>query len=212
MPTRKRGPFPCMAQHRLFRLSPSYMSFSKRRQHMSLPQTPEILVGFRDSPWFLAILMETGAKSPRKVAQQRGLPQEPMPDTCLASSLTPTCRSSMRVWKTAASSFTSSRKSTLPSEVKKKTILFLSKVYSARRSFIGTLNFSIFFRQISKADFSLSLFRSSWAISFMVALRMAGFKGASSSSTGCLGMITTLPYSSPRDVSTITPSSRWISR
>ena len=35
--------------------------------------------------------METGAKSPRNVAQHKGLPQGPIPDTCLASSLTPTC-------------------------------------------------------------------------------------------------------------------------
>ena len=97
----------------------------------------------------------------------------------------------MRVWKTAASSFTNSLKSTRPSEVKKKTILFLSNVYSARKSFIGTLNFSIFWRQISKADFSLALFRSSCAISLIVALRMTGFIGFSSSFSASVGIVTT---------------------
>ena len=79
---------------------------------------PEILVGLRDRPCSLAILMDTGWNSPKKVAQQNGRPQIPSPPSILASSRTPICRSSMRVLNTEARSLTSSRKSTRPSAVK----------------------------------------------------------------------------------------------
>ena len=82
------------------------------------PQTPEIFVGFRERFCSFAILMETCPKSVRHRAQQRALPQLPMPPTSFASSRIPICLSSMRVRKTDARSFTSSRKSTLPSDVK----------------------------------------------------------------------------------------------
>ena len=41
----------------------SYVSASFFRQHISLPHTPEILVGFKDRFCSFAILMDTGAKS-----------------------------------------------------------------------------------------------------------------------------------------------------
>ena len=105
---------------------------------MSRPQVPEILVGFRERFWVLAILMDTGWNSSRKEAQQKGVPQMPRPPSILASSRTPICRSSMRVWKTPARSFTRARKSTRPSAVKKKRILFPSKLYSTSTSFISS--------------------------------------------------------------------------
>ena len=85
---------------------------------MRRPQQPEILVGFRDRFWLLAMRMETGSKSPIQEAQHRGRPQQPMPPTMRASSRTPIWRSSMRVRKTEARSLTSSRKSMRPSAVK----------------------------------------------------------------------------------------------
>ena len=65
-----------------------------------------------------AILMETGINSDRKEWQQRVLPQIPMPPMIFVSSRTPTWRSSILVRNTLAKSFTSSRKSILPSAVK----------------------------------------------------------------------------------------------
>lgn len=44
---------------------------------MSLPQVPEIFVGFRLRFCVLAILMETGWKSSRNSLQQKGLPHTP---------------------------------------------------------------------------------------------------------------------------------------
>ena len=85
---------------------------------MSRPQVPEILVGFRERFWVFAILMETGWKSSKKLAQQKGRPQMPRPPTILALSRTPIWRSSMRVRNTEARFFTSSRKSTRSSAVK----------------------------------------------------------------------------------------------
>ena len=43
--------------------------------YMRRPQIPEILVGLRDMPWPLAMRIDTGLKSPRKVAQHSGRPQ-----------------------------------------------------------------------------------------------------------------------------------------
>ena len=54
----------------------------------------------------------------------------PRPPSILASSRTPICRSSMRARNTPARSFTSSRKSTRPSAVKKNRILLPSKLHS----------------------------------------------------------------------------------
>ena len=51
------------AVRRLFRYS--YVSCSFFRQHIRRPQTPEILVGFRERFCSLAILMDTGANSDR---------------------------------------------------------------------------------------------------------------------------------------------------
>ena len=104
---------------------------------MSRPQVPEIFVGFRDRFWVLAILMDTGWNSSRNWAQQKGRPQMPRPPSIRASSRTPICRSSMRARNMPARSFTSARKSTRPSEVKKKMILEPSKLYSTPTSFMS---------------------------------------------------------------------------
>src|SRR5690554_3792299 len=101
----------------------SYISCSYFKQHINLPQLPEILPELRDKFCSLAMRMETGWKSPKKVAQHRLRPQGPSPPIIFASSLTPTCLSSILVWKTAARSLTSSRKSTLPSAAKEKISL-----------------------------------------------------------------------------------------
>ena len=88
------------------------------RQHISLEQVPDILVGLSESPCSFAILIETGANSPIKPQQQNGLPQTPKPPSCFASSRTPICRSSILARNTLARSLTRSLKSTLPSAVK----------------------------------------------------------------------------------------------
>ena len=116
---------------------------------MSLPQVPEILVGFRLRFCTLAILMDTGWNSSRNWLQQKGLPHTPSPPTILALSRTPIWRSSMRVRNTAARLLTSSRKSTRPSAVKKKRILLPSKAYSADTSCISSPCSSIFCRHTS---------------------------------------------------------------
>ena len=85
---------------------------------MSRPQVPEILAGLRERPCSFAILIDTGANSPRNWVQHSSLPHTPRPPCILASSRTPICRSSMRVLNRDARSLTSSRKSTLPSAVK----------------------------------------------------------------------------------------------
>jgi hypothetical protein len=76
------------------------------------------LLGVSARFWCFAILIETGANLGRNVEQQSSRPQVPMPPVILASSRTPTCRSSIRVWSLAASSRTSSRKSMRSSEAK----------------------------------------------------------------------------------------------
>ena len=173
---------------------------------MSRPQVPEILVGFRDRFWVLAILMDTGWNSSRKVAQQKGLPQMPSPPSSLASSRTPICRSSMRVWNTPAKSFTRARKSTLPSEVKKKRILFPSKLYSTSTSFISRPCWAIFSRQMPKARCSFSLFRRTVSRSRSVARRTMGRRGWTTVSSSTMVLPWThSPYSRPREVSMITP-------
>ena len=116
---------------------------------MSRPQVPEILVGLRLKFWVLAILMDTGWKSSKNSRQQKGRPHMPRPPTILALSLTPICRSSMRVRNTEARFFTSSRKSTRPSAVKKKRILLPSKAHSADTSCMSRPWSRIFCRQTS---------------------------------------------------------------
>ena len=88
------------------------------RQHINLPHTPDIFVGFRDRFCSFAILIETAENSVRYVLQHNGRPQIPIPPRIFVSSLTPICLSSILVRNTAARSFTSSRKSIRPSAVK----------------------------------------------------------------------------------------------
>ena len=116
---------------------------------------PEILVGFKDRFWVLAILMDTGWNSSKNWWQQKGLPQIPRPPSIRASSRTPICRSSMRERKMLARSFTRARKSTRPSEVKKKMILLPSKLYSTSTSFMSRPWRSTSCWQIFMASFSL---------------------------------------------------------
>ena len=78
----------------------------------------------------------------------------PRPPSILASSRTPICRSSILARNTLARSFTSSRKSTRPSAVKKKMILLPSKLHSTFTSFISSPWAAIFFSQMPKASFS----------------------------------------------------------
>ena len=62
--------------------------------------------------------METVSKLPKKEQQQSSLPHTPFPPIFLTSSLTPICLNSILVLKIAASYFTNSLKSILPSAVK----------------------------------------------------------------------------------------------
>src|SRR6185436_6568185 len=91
---------------------------SYRRQHFRRPQRPDNLEGLRLRSCCLAILIETGSNEVRNVVQHNGRPQVPYPPINFASSRTPICCFSIRVWNSAASSRTSSRKSTRLSDVK----------------------------------------------------------------------------------------------
>ena len=64
---------------------------------MSLPQMPDILLGFSEMFWLLAMRTLMGANSTNQVAQHSSLPQHPTPPIIFDSSRTPTCRISMRV-------------------------------------------------------------------------------------------------------------------
>src|SRR6185312_1188878 len=98
--------------------TPLAFGSSYRRQHLRRPQRPDSFEGFRLKSCCLAILIETGSNDVRNVVQHSGRPHVPYPPIILASSRTPICRISIRVLNSAASSFTSSRKSTRPSAVK----------------------------------------------------------------------------------------------
>ena len=168
---------------------------------------PEILVGFRERFWVLAILMDTGWNSRRKELQQKGRPQMPKPPNILASSRMPICRSSMRVWKTAARLFTRPRKSTRPSEVKKKRILVPSKLHSTLTNFISSSCSRIFSWQTRKAYFSFSRFFSTTARSSWVARRITGRRGETSwASSNRKFPRTQWANSCPEAVSTMRPS------
>ena len=172
---------------------------------MSLPQVPEILLGLRDMDCILAILVETGWNSSRNWLQQKGRPQMPMPPSILASSRTPIWRSSMRLRNTEARSLTSSRKSTRPSEVKKKVILFPSKLHSTSTSFMSRPWSSIFFLQMSKASRSRFLLISATRRSFSVATRTTGRMGGMTFSSGTKWLpMTHWANSRPLEVSTMT--------
>ena len=131
----------------------------------------------------------------------------PMPPSIFASSRTPICLSSMRLRKVPARSFTSSRKSTRPSAVKKNMVLFPSKLHSTSTSFISSPCSAIFFWQIAKASFSRFLLSAATRRSSSVAMRATGRSGCTTalSSTGWLPQVTSA-ISSPLEVSTITLS------
>ena len=59
--------------------------------------TPFILDGFKAKFWFFAIVIETDSSLFKKDAQQRVLPQTPIPPTCSALSRAPTCLNSILV-------------------------------------------------------------------------------------------------------------------
>ena len=164
-------------------------------------------MGFRDRFWVLAILMDTGWKSRKNDEQQKGRPQMPRPPSIFASSRMPIWRSSMRVWNTAARLLTRPRKSTRPSDVKKKMMRVPSKLHSTLTSFISSLWSRIFSWQTLNAYFSFSRFRSTTARSSGVARRSRGRRGAVSSSSGRVKLPRThTAYSFPAAVSTMTPS------
>ena len=73
---------------RCFSLS-SYTSFSYFKQHISLPQFPDIFDGFNDIFCSFAIFIDTASKSLKNVQQHNSLPQTPFPPILLTSSLTP---------------------------------------------------------------------------------------------------------------------------
>ena len=108
---------------------------------MRRPHCPEILVGFRLSPWSLAIRMETGSNFSRNVEQQVILPQRPSPPVILAWFRIPTCLISIRQPISRTSILTSWRKSTRPSAVKKKVSLLASNVLSTVKRFIFSPSF-----------------------------------------------------------------------
>ena len=174
---------------------------------MSLPQLPEILLGLSDMDCIFAILVDTGWKSFRNLLQQNGLPQMPRPPSIFASSRTPICLSSIRLRKMPARSLTSSRKSTLPSDVKKKMVLLPSKLHSTSTNFMSRPCSAIFFWHIPYASFSRCLFISATRRSSFVAILTTGRSGC----TTALSSTIWLPQeqsaiSSPLLVSTMTCS------
>ena len=90
-------------------------------------------------------------------------------------------------------------------------ILFMSKVYSTPTNFIGSPCEAIFLSQISNASFSRSLLSATFFRSSSFAIRKTCLITVPLSSAS-RGPVTTMPYSSPLDVSTITSSPFFISR
>jgi hypothetical protein len=88
------------------------------RNAAALTARDESFAGLRLRSWIFAILIEIGSNDRSQVVQHSGRPHEPYPPSILASSRTPIWRISIRLWNSAASSRTSSRKSTRPSAVK----------------------------------------------------------------------------------------------
>ena len=102
----------------IFLFKSRYVEISYERQHISLPHIPEMVVGVRGRFCSLAILMDTGANSGKVFEQHKLCPHIPRPPTSLASSLEPTCLSSILVLNMDARSLTRLLKSTLVSAVK----------------------------------------------------------------------------------------------
>ena len=96
----------------------SYTLLSYFKQHINLPQHPEILYWFSERFCSFAIFIETESKSFKKLQQHSSLPQTPFPPILFTWSLTPICLNSILVLYTAAKSFTKSLKSILSSAVK----------------------------------------------------------------------------------------------
>ena len=101
----------------------------------------------------LAALIDTGAKRGRKVLQQSSRPHEPMPPTILASSRTPTWRSSTRRRRRLPRSRARSRSSTRASDAK----------YSVARPFSPTSAWNIFTASFSCAAASRAAIKASAA-------------------------------------------------
>ena len=150
--------------------------------------------------------MLTFLKSGIQPAQQTSRPQGAMPPRMRASSRMPTCRNSMRRWNTLARSRTSSRKSTRPSEVNVNTTLLPSKVNSQSMSFMGSSRAAIFSLQMRIASGRRASCSASTALSRSVAMRMTFLSGWTTDSSGTSrNGSTTMAYSRPRAVSTMTP-------
>ena len=75
----------------------SYTSFSYFKQHISLPQFPDIFERFNDKFCSFAIFIETVSKSLKNEQQHNSLPQTPFPPILFISSLTPICLNSILV-------------------------------------------------------------------------------------------------------------------
>ena len=110
---------------------------------MSRPQVPEILVGFRERFWVLAILMETGWNSRKKELQQKGRRRFPGPQHLglIPNADLPQLNPGV---EDRGQALHQAPKSTRPSEVKKKRILVPSKLHSTLTSFMSSLCSRIF--------------------------------------------------------------------
>ena len=190
----------------------SYTSCSYFKQHINLPQFPEIFVGFNERFCSFAIFIDTVSKSPKNEQQHNSRPQTPFPPILFTSSLTPICLSSILVLYVAAKSLTSSLKSTLPSDVNENNILLLSNLYSTSVKVMSNLYSLIFLLQYSNASFSFFFKSSACFKSLLDASLKTFFNGEFNfSSSIILPGIITSAISSPCVVSTIIYSPFWTS-
>ena len=101
--------------------------------------------------------MVTFLNSGMQPLQQTSLPQGAIPPKIFVSSRIPTCLNSILIWKVAAKSLTSSRKSTLPSDVKFITTFDWSRLSSALVTFKSSPSSSLNFSAVCLISFSFEM-------------------------------------------------------
>ena len=139
------------------------------------------------------------------VEKKSSRPHRPMPPHIFAWLRMPTWRISILARNSLTSFFTSSRKSTRPSAVKKKVSLLASKVLSTENRFILSLDFLMHFWQnlYARASRSIFFFRRRWSLSLATRKTFLNAFPRGGASIG-VGGRATVPNPSPFSVSTMT--------
>ena len=154
------------------------MGYSYARQHFRRPQTPVILVEFRESFCSLAIFMVTGWKLGSQLLQHNVRPHDPSPAPVMAaSSRTPICFISILARRRWDRSRTRSRKSTRSSAVKKTVSLFPSLLERTCTIFMGHCRPAARRTPSWRASPSRAVIRRNCSRSSGVARRITGFRG-----------------------------------